>query len=238
MMHRIWIAVFAVSGCATTTPGAGAHEMSASQHEAAARSQDTQAAEHAEAFDPNTVKTRPCRGAPTRVPADVCWTSLTNPTDVHRQEAEKHRRMAADHRAGSAALGQAESQACVGLSPHDRDISPFDQQQDITNVEPLNISVGGSKQPSQRTVGAKVSFRAVDGITVEWLQRVMECHLARNAALGHVVPDMPNCPLVLPGVEAHVSSTGNGFVVALSSNDSATAQEIRTRAQRLIGPKP
>ena len=118
-------------------------------------------------------------------------------------------------------------------------MSPFEHTEDIANVEQLNARVGGSKgQQGARMVGATVTFRAVEGMTAEWLQRVIDCHLARNASLGHVVPEMPNCPLVPKGVQVHVSSTGNGFAVAISSDDMETAREILARAQRILVAKP
>lgn len=41
-------------------------------------------------------------------------------------------------------------------------------------------------------MGARVAPR-------DWLERAISCHLARNAALGHEVPAMPDCPLVPRG---------------------------------------
>jgi hypothetical protein len=140
---------------------------------------------------------------------------------------------AADHRAASAALREAEERACVGVSPDDRDMSPFERVEDIASVEPLIERTGTSKAPSQRTAGAVVTFRATSGMTAEWLQRVVDCHLARNASLGHTVPEMPISPLVPNSASARVTSTGNGFAVAIHSDDSSTAQEILSRAQRL-----
>ena len=91
-----------------------------------------------------------------------------------------------------------------------------------------------------RLAGAIVTFLAVPGMTPEWLQRLIDCHLARNAALGHVVLEMPDCPLVLRGVSAHAGATENGFEVAISSEDADTAKQIQARAQRLqraAGPR-
>jgi hypothetical protein len=73
-------------------------------------------------------------------------------------------------------------------------------------------------------------------MTAEWLQRLVECHLARNAALGHVVPEMPNCPLVPRGVAAKVRSVGNGFAVEIEAGDPDTLREIQARSQRLVSP--
>lgn len=212
--------------------------MSAAQHEREGQEHARTADTHAGQYDPNaTVERTRCsprggrRGAD--VGTDTCWTSVSNPTAEHLRAAEEHRRHAADHRAASVALRDAEARACVGITPDDRDMSPFDHVEDIASVEPLTERTGTSKAPSQRTAGAVVTFRAVPGMTAEWLQRVVDCHLARNASLGHAVPEMPNCPLVPNGAQARVTSTGNGFAVAIRSDDTATAREILSRAERL-----
>jgi hypothetical protein len=240
MIRRALIAIIAASGCATTTPGAAPHEMSAAQHEREAQAHGKTADVHAAQYNPNAAVSRSCRGGSARLPIeayDLCWTSVTNPTATHLREAEKHRKHAAAHRAGSVALRQAEVQACVGISPDDRDMSPFIHAEDIVSVKGLEVVSGGAplRSPERREVGAVVTFRAVPGMTAEWLQRVIDCHLARNAALGHSVPEMPNCPLVPSGVEARVTSTGDGFAVAIQSNDQETIREIVARAHRLRG---
>ena len=221
MNPRTLIATLGVPllACATTTPGSQPHEMSAEQHEAAARQEEQTTAGHAAKYGPN-----------------ASWTSVTNPTDVELREAEEHRRRAADHRAASAALRDAETRACIGISSDNRDMSPFERTEDIESVIALNERRSSGKQSYGQMVGATVTFRAVPGMTAEWLQRMIDCHLARNAALGHVVPEMPNCPLVPNGVAATVSSTGRGFAVAIQSNDPATAMEILARAERLVAP--
>jgi hypothetical protein len=241
-MHRSisWTSILglALVGCASTTPGARPHDMSAVQHEREGQAHAGTAEAHAGQYDPNaTVSRTRCTARGGRRGGDfgaaTCWTSLSNPTAEHLRAAEEHRRHAADHRAASAALRDAEARACDGISPDDRDLSPFDHVEDIASVEPLTEGLGTSKAPSPRTAGAVVTFRPVPGMTGEWLQRVVDCHLARNAALGHDVPEMPNCPLVPNGVQAGVTSSGGGFAVAIRSDDAATAREILSRAERL-----
>ena len=235
----LWIGLSTMVGCASTTPGAKPHEMSTAHHEAAAQQEQQAAEEHQRQYNAKAASERTrctnTRGAPgVDVDTGVCWTSVTNPTDIHLRAAEEHRRHAADHRAGSAALRAAEDQACVGIAPDDRDMSPFERTEDITSVAPYTVRISGGKTESAATLGAVVTFRAVPGMTAEWLQRLVDCHLARNASLGHVVPEMPNCPLVPNGVEAHVSSTGNGFAVVVQSSDRAVVPEIQARANRLV----
>jgi hypothetical protein len=64
-------------------------------------------------------------------------------------------------------------------------------------------------------------------MTAEWLQRLTDCHIARNAALGHVAPAMPDCPLVPMGVTARVTSTGGGF--------AAPGVQITRSCRRVFG---
>jgi hypothetical protein len=220
--------------------------MSAAAHDQAAGVHEAQAGEHQGQFNPTAQKSTTNCGGGGGNPETLCWTDVTNPSQEHQADAEKHRKMAADHRAASQALRDAEARACVGLSNDDRDISPFEHRQDIQdvtstylrgnpnieNVAPSYVHVSG-KSPGDHLVGATVTFRAVPGLTAEWLQRVVDCHIARNNALGNVVPEMAYCPLVPKGVSAKVSSAGNGFAVQVESSDPKAAEEILRRATAL-----
>jgi hypothetical protein len=104
---------------------------------------------------------------------------------------------------------------------------------DIASVSELSESVTVGHATSTRVVGASIVLRAVPGLTAEWLQRLVDCHLARNAALGHDVPEMPDCPLVPRGVSARVRSVGNGFAVDVRSEDPDVAADVLARARRL-----
>lgn len=226
-----------ILGCAT--PGGEPHDMSAEEHAAAAAKDEASATEHNVQFDADAMLLQArCRGlsaATTTIGNEgACWTSTTNPTETHRRQAARNQRQAADHRAVSVALKAAEGRACVGLSDEDRDMSPFDHTEDIASVTPLveQVQVGETSHP-ERT-GAVVTFRPLPGMSAEWLQRVVDCHLARNASLGYVVPEIQNSPLVPKGAEAEVTSTGTGFAVAIRAKDKETAAEILARAQRLV----
>ncbi len=231
-----WMTTFLCvgSGC-RSTPGAEPHDMSVAGHAAAASGHEAEATQHAAMYSAGARETRErCPRGPAIVEnSNPCWTSVTNPTEEHLREAERHRQMAADHRAGSQALRDAEARACVGISDADRDMSPFEHGADIASVAPLIARTVGVRDVVSRTVGVTVTFRAVPGLTAEWLQRVVNCHLARNAALGHNVPEMPRCPLVLNGVSATVSSTGDGFAVAIHADDPTALEELQRRAQAL-----
>lgn len=224
-----------VQGCAGA-PGTQPHDMSASHHEAAASQEERAAAEHAGQHDPAATTTRErCRRGGKGAVEPICWTSTVNPTKQHLHDAEEHRRVAEQHRAAAQSLRSAEEKVCGGIAPEDRDTSPFSHREDMVRVERIeDPGQGKSSVPELR--GATIVFRAVPGLTAEWFQRLVDCHIARNAALGHGAPDMAHCPLALKDVTASVTSTGDGFAVAVRSTDHATAEEILRRARAHLPP--
>lgn len=213
-MRRIFssLVVLALSSCGGAShPG----EMSAMHHEEAARRDDA-AAEVGEAT---------CGSGDAQLDRP-CWSRAA-------EHAGDHRRMAEEHRAAARALLEAEDRACAGIDDADRDTSPFDHRDDIASVARLTESVTLGHSTSEHLVGATVVFRAVRGMTAEWLQREIDCHLARNDAVGHDMPEMPSCPLV-PALSAHARSTGDGFAVDIRGSDEAAAREILRRAESLV----
>jgi hypothetical protein len=202
--------------------------MSAAQHEAAARREQEQGAGHTAQHDPSAREARrKCSGGKGK----ICWTETVNPTAGHIKTAQDHQQLAAQHRAASQALRDAEASACAGLSDEDRDTSPFAHTADIRSVAQLEQRSASYADTNAADGGATVVFRATPGLTAEWMQRIVNCHLARNAAVGHDMPEMPYCPLILRDVRAR--SVGDGFAVDVTSKDPATAAEIWRRAQQL-----
>ena len=156
-------------------------------------------------------------------------------TQADEHEAAKHRQAAVDHRAASAALTQTEANACAGLTPVDRNANPFAHREDISSVENY-YERGGSSRGNVSHIfrGAKIHLRAAKGLTKQWLQQVIDCHLARNAVRGHAAPDMVDCPLAPQGVSAKVEEEPTSFAVSIRADDATTAAEICTLSYRLI----
>ena len=216
--------------------------MTAAGHLAAADSEQQAAAQHRSEYDP---KAKDNRGwSPTAYTACtsstpsncyIPWQSSQNPTEHHRQEAAKHRKVAEQHRSASQALRDAEQRFCSGIPAEDRDTSPFYHREDITVVELVMPSdpEGYGSPPQSTPNGARVAFRAVQGLTGEWLQRIVDCHLARNAVVGTADPTMSYCPLAVPHATAIVVSTGSGFAVNITSDDADSVREIIKRSQAL-----
>jgi hypothetical protein len=214
-----------ICGCAPTptTPGAGVH-VSAAQEDVIAARQEREAAEHRASFDPaaRTRKESCTHHGGGGADSDFyeCWESVVNPTESQLREAREHERMAGQRRAASQVLRSAEARACTGLSASDRDTSPFAHRDDILNVSLLPR-------------GAIVVFKHVPTLTEEHLQKIIDCHVARNDALGHDVPEMSYCPLVPRDVSAKVTSLESGLAVTIESTDKDAAREVRSRALAL-----
>lgn len=249
-----------VAACAST--GTEPHAMTAGQHQAAAESEEQAAASHQGQHDPSA-KTRPPPG-PSMGAYSACisyensncyvrWQSEENPTDKHRKQAEQHKKLAEKHRAASKAVVDAEQRFCSGIPEADRDLSPFAHREDIIAVQGrkkpdanyaysgtegvLEIPIEQAEKANPGSLqGARVTFRAVSGMTGEWLQRVVNCHLARNAVVGG--GDMPYCPLAVRHATAIVTSTGGGFAVDIISDNADSVREIVRRAAALRASAP
>ena len=214
--------VLMAAGCAAA-PGTRPHDMSMASHEAAATRADQSATVGGQ---PNpSGESRPC------LVADGCWTRTASERPA---EVQQQRELAAKHRAAAAALGQAEAQACSGISADNRDMSPFFHREDVASVRPLSREVRQGKNIVHEDRGATVVFRAIPGLTAEWLQREIDCHIARAASVGHDMPEMSYCPIVLKGVTAKVSTVRGGFAVAIESEDPDTKNEILRRSNALL----
>lgn len=215
-------------GCAGNQ-GTAPEDMSLAKHQAAAeREERAAAAIEARQDAARRAETGDCD--PTQ---GGCWTSRVERSSEYASQVQRHRELAAKHRAASSALARAEAEACQGLSDADRDMSPFAHREDIRSVVPLEEPQRIGRQTLGRTVGARVIFRAVPGMTAEWLQRLVNCHLARAAASGYEMPGMEYCPLMLEGVTATVFSVGDGFAVDIRSDDPQTQEAILQRARAL-----
>jgi hypothetical protein len=201
--------------CASSVP---LDDKTASEHDAIAKSEEEQAAAAEAKYDSTRTELQQrCRLSKFRG-EDICWFSVVNPTAQHLEDAKVHRRAAEEHRAASASLRRAEAEACVGISSMDRDMSPLRHREEVLAVSDI---------PD----GARLEIGPTPGLDEEKLQRLVDCHLARNAAVGWEMPEMSYCPLAVRGATAHASKTDKGFAVEVHGGEPETVATIRTRAQ-------
>ena len=228
-----WLALGAL-GCAGSQ-GTKPHDMSAARHRAAAGTEQAEAARHARRYDPAPPTCTRGGWDQGLESFGVCWTSTDNPTSQHQADAALHRALAEKHRAAAESLRDAEAAACAGIAEGDRVTSPFYHREDIVGAQKVEATVKRDGAQTTQLAGAKVVFRAVPGLTAQRLQGLVDCHMARAAALGHVVPGTEYCPLMLKGIRALVSSTKEGVALQVVSDDPATAEEI---VHRVLPRKP
>ena len=223
-MHSLttmFVSLALLGACAETAPPPAEHP-SAAQQEKLAKEDEQEAQAHLAAADHPT---RPAKCG-SKLGKAQAWESCWQPTSAaHRVEAQEHLRMAREHRAASKALRDAETRACEGVSQQDLDESPFSHVDDILSVEPLGA--GGFVD------GARVVFAKSPGLSRSTLQKIIDCHIARADAMGHVVPEEAFCPLNPPQVKAVVMEASNGYVVDVTSDDRPAAEEVLRRARAL-----
>ncbi len=217
--RKLSLAALLLVGC--SQPSTQPHDASAHQHELDAQEAEQRAGKHAGRTDPF----RACSRSRTAWPDDTCWSSPESNRQAHDDLANRLRALAAQHRAASKALLDAEHRSCAAVSEYDRDLSPFFHREDIATVSRL--------ERDGELTGAEILFRPVAGLDAQHLQRLVDCHLARAASVGHDMPEMDYCPLVPRGVAAKVREVGKQLAVDVTSSDSSTVHEIVVRAEKL-----
>lgn len=209
------VACLLVVGCG----GPAVTPLSVTGHEAQAQHHEEMAVKH-----------EAKAGAKTP-PHHIDWSDATS--KEHIDEAARHRALAAEHRARSQSLRDSESQACDGLEDNDRDEGPFVHKADVVSVEPLVATEG--KQAVKRQSGSRIVFRAVPGLTEEWLQRLVACRLAVAKALNYEASSVKDDVLAIRGIQVKVRAAGAAFIVDIEADDAASVTEIRRRLQATLG---
>jgi hypothetical protein len=238
-----WLRTLALAlplvGCATS--GSKTEQLSAREHEEAAAQHKAEARQAANRFDGKAVRytdiyPEPRYSCDQTLPGQCSpiWTMTKNPTQHELSEASAHLWRARAHRKAAQRLREAEATACKDVALQDQDMSPFNRRSDILLVEELGRSDGRSALAGR--AGAAVLFTAVPGLTVASMQRIVDCQVARNAALGFDQSDTAYCPLNVRGAQATARPDPRGIIVEVTSADPGAAIEIVRRAQALSPP--
>lgn len=142
-----------------------------------------------------------------------------------------------DRRSESARLREAEARACDGLSETESSTSPLLLPGAVAAAAPLypRTFTNYGLFPDRKLMGADVVLHATRGMTVEWLQRLVDCQIARDLAGDADKAAMRDCPLAVPGISASVRPVRAGFVVEISALAPGTgaAEEVWRRASKL-----
>ncbi|HXX67430.1 MAG TPA: hypothetical protein VEK07_09630 [Polyangiaceae bacterium] len=150
---------------------------------------------------------------------------------AHLSASADDRAAAGDRLGAARRLREMEQAACAEVSDADRDQGPFARRDRIQDVELLR----DRPYPKQmlQPAGVAIYLRASDGLTEQWLGHVLECHLAHHAVVGDHMAGRPS-PLLVDDARVSLSSTVDGFRIAITAREVSAAREIIERAQALI----
>jgi hypothetical protein len=229
--------LFGALDCASTR-SLPDEDLSAKEHERAAAEDRGSAREMANRFDNRSVRyvelypERPAT-CDKSLPGSCSpyWTMTTNPSDRELSLAAAYQTRARRHRKAAEQLRQTEAKSCLLVSLADQDMSPLLRQRDIAGLDHVGESSG--RGPLGVPAGAAIAFRPVPDLSQANLQRIVDCHLARNAALGWDQSDNSACPLNVKGAHAKVRTADGRLVVEVTSTDAGAALEILKRARAL-----
>ena len=133
-----------------------------------------------------------------------------------------------------------EPSVCSAVQGHDREILEHLPRESIEDVDrlmaapfpPSPFRTEPLNDPEKPVfLGVIITVRPEEGLTVERLQRLVWCGLARAAATDPARPtDWPRTP---PGTRAEVYSGGDKFIVILRPRDAAAAEKVWRSALEL-----
>ena len=101
-----------------------------------------------------------------------------------------------------------EAAACARIPPGEREHSPFAHRAEIADVVPHRVD--GVVR------GVVVEFRAVPGLSAEWMRRDIACHQAHVAVVGHVPVGLADDPTLMPDALVHVAERGGRVIVTVT----------------------
>jgi deferrochelatase/peroxidase EfeB len=120
---------------------------------------------------------------------------------------------------------------------------PAESNQLLTNVLTPGATYGAQALTERRViarahqptvvVGAEVHMPAPQGVTKEYLERVLTCHATTGVAAHNADPFHPSNGSVQ---DIAVKSSGGALAIQIRGNDRASSQEILNRAKSLTTP--
>jgi len=157
-----------------------------------------------------------------------CWSVERDAAKFHQAEADRLRREAALDRAVARNLLEVETEFCGNMPPGELTHTAFSHREDIAAVEPY---LEGGK-----VKGARIHFKAVQGLDAEWLRQAVLCHRARAAMIGYDPKYMDYDPTMLAGINVAVTERQGTVHVLVRSDSAETAAVVEARARALVEP--
>jgi hypothetical protein len=154
------------------------------------------------------------------------------------EEAERLRAMAAERRSEAHQLEAVAAQACLDVPALERDQASFLQPNQIESVGPFLGERRLIKTWVKEVRGAAVVVRATQGMTKQWVARVLRCHIAWRRVVDGGPRRRLDDPFDIAQADLSFDETETGFLIRIVGHDKAEGEEILRRTQRLAEPRP
>jgi hypothetical protein len=122
---------------------------------------------------------------------------------------------------------------CTGVPARERELGLLAFRDNIVSVTPLNEFHYAGKAKYLRTEGAVIKLRATPGISVPWLERVNECHIAMMGSGRLVGSEAAMDPFILKGTSVAATEVYAGYVLSVKGASVEVAREILHRSYGL-----
>jgi hypothetical protein len=116
------------------------------------------------------------------------------------------------------------AQVCALIPEAEQNVCPL-QRTAVLGTRELKAPID-TKGYVFAPAGAVVYMVAAPGLTQEWLGHLVECYRAKVAVVGNALQARVSCPLAELESSYSVSSTGDGFAVAIRSPRHDAAERI------------
>lgn len=126
-------------------------------------------------------------------------------------------------------------EACRTVPEAETHLAVLISPADVMWVDELKDGVRLTDGRKAAGPGARIVISARPYTTAEWLQRVIDCHFARNAARGGA-PFTSKSPLDVAGVAVHVTSQPGYLILDVTSREAGAGPEILARARACCPP--
>jgi hypothetical protein len=156
----------------------------------------------------------------------------TAPADEARRLLED----ASRRRETAQQLSAIATSACAQLPEVERDRPSLLQPDAIATIRPAMGERRLIKTSIEEVRGAEIALKATNGMTKQWVARVVRCYLAWRDVTGRNPQDSASDPFIVGSPEVSFGETETGFVVRIVGRDKSQGEEILRRAQRFTQP--
>ncbi|MGM0555584.1 MAG: hypothetical protein ACQEVA_04305 [Myxococcota bacterium] len=211
-MTVLLVLISFTTACASGSQDTDPDDMSVEEHQAAAQEHEEKAEQHAEQYDSDAESQRQSPGVSTSTDTPEIEYDLEayNPTEKHKEYAERHAKHANQHEEAAQALLNYEEKHCQKFPEETRATCPL---------------MGQVASAVDVDSGVEMSFD--EGVNFEAMVDHIRCHYAFARTEGH--EGMATCPLYVKKIE--IDSDSEARTVTIKAEGDEAVEKVRERAR-------